>query len=86
MLCLSELPFDVAKPETDKYKAEMINRLTDKSYVINSENDKTIHPVLLCILRNALARYPEYEYIKDRQPYVGGDGRLHFDMRKDGLQ
>ncbi len=81
-LCLSELPFEFAKSEIEKYKAEMLNWLTNKSCVMNSEQDKTIHPVLLCILRNVLAKYPEYTYIKDRQPYLNEkDGRLFFNMR-----
>ena len=80
-LCLSELPFEIAKPEIEKHKYEMINWLTNKSCVMNSDNDKMIHPVLICILRNVLSRYPEYEYIKERQPYVNKkDGRLYFDM------
>ena len=81
-LCLSELPFEIAKPELEKYKGEMLNRLCNKSCVMNSEHDKTIHPVLICMLRNNLARYPEYAYIKDRQPYVSDkDERLHFNMK-----
>ncbi len=91
-LCLSELPFDTAKPEIEKDKPEMLNLLTKKSYVMNSDGDKTMHPVLLCILRNALAKYPEYSYIKDRQPYVKTpgngkagekDGRLYFDFSRE---
>lgn len=79
-LCLSELPFELAKPEVDKYKREMADWLEHKSCVMNSEHDQTIHPVLLCILRNNLARYPEYAHIKDRQPYINEkDGRLYFD-------
>ncbi len=78
-LCLSELPFEIAKPELEKYKGEMLNWIYNKSCVMNSENDKMIHPVLFCILRNNLARYPEYAHIKDRQPYVNDkDGRLYF--------
>lgn len=80
-LCLSEMPFDIAYPEIEKYKDEIRNRLINRSYVMNSEKDKQIHPVILCILRNILAKYPEYEYIKARQPYVNEkDGRLYFDM------
>ena len=82
-LCLSELTFETAKPEIDKYKNEMLNRLSNRSYVMNSDNDKNIHPVILCILRNIISKYPEYEYIKDRQPYIKEkDGRLYFDMSK----
>lgn len=82
-LCLSELPFHLAQPEIEKYKGEMLNWLTNKSCVMHSETDKTIHPVILCMLRNTLARYPEYEYMKDRQPYIDEkDGRLHFHMAR----
>ena len=80
-LCLSELQFETAKPEIDQYKDEMVNWLKNKNCVMNSEQDKTIHPVLFCILRNILCKYPEYEYIKDREPYVNiKDGRLYFDI------
>ncbi len=82
-LYLSELPFELAKPEVDKYKREMAHWLDYKSCVMNSESDRIIHPTLLCILRNNLARYPEYAHIKDRQPFVSErDGRLHFDTEK----
>ena len=68
-LCLSELPFEIAEPEILK------------SAVMNSEHDKTVHPVLLCSLRNCLCRFPEYAHIKNIHPYVSDkDGRLHFDM------
>lgn len=80
-LCLSELPLNLAKSEIEQYKDEMVNWLKNKSCVMNREQDKTIHPVLFCILRNMLCNYPEYKYIKDRMPYVEEkDGRLHFDM------
>ncbi len=80
-LCLSELPFELAEPEILKYKNQMLPWLTTKSMVMNSEHDKTVHPVLICSLRNCLCRLPEYAYIKDIQPYVNEkDGRLHFDM------
>lgn len=80
-LCLSERSFEIAKPEIDKYKMEMLNRLRNRSCVMNSENDKNIHPVILCVLRNNIAKYAEYNYIKDRQPYIKEkDGRLYFDM------
>lgn len=83
-LCLSELPFEFAKYEIEKYKGEMPNRLNNKSCVMNSDSDKMMHSVLLCILRNALSKYLEYAYIKDRQPYVSKkDRRLYFEMRRD---
>lgn len=80
-LCLSELPVQIAKPEILKYKDEMLTRLTNKSYVMNSEHDKTVHPILICSLRNCLCRFSEYAHIKDIQPYVSDkDGRLHFNL------
>ena len=56
---MSELPVELAKTDADRYKREMANWLEHKSCVMNSESDRIIHPVLLCILRNNLARYPE---------------------------
>lgn len=80
-LCLSELPFEIAESEINKYKEEIMPWLTTKSAVMNSEHDKTIHPVLIGMLRNLMSRYPEYTHIKERQPYISErDGRLHFDM------
>lgn len=80
-LCLSELPFDIAEPNILKYKNEILTQL-NRSYVMNSENDKTIHPVLICIIRNVMARLPQYVYIKNRQPYINEkDGRLYLDMQ-----
>lgn len=82
-LCLSELPFEIAKPEIEKNKEEILDLLVNKSYAVNSERDKIIYPVVLCMLRNIIAKYPEYTYIMDRTPYMGvKDGRLRFDMGK----
>ena len=78
-LCLSELPLRIAAPELIRLADELAARL-QKSYVMKSENDKTHNPVLLCVLRNCLARLPMYEHIKNRQPFISEkDGRLHFD-------
>lgn len=82
-LCLSELPFEIARSEIEKYKGEMENWLKNKSCMMNSEHDKTVHPVLLCSLRNCLCRFSEYQYIKNRQPYISEkDGRLYFHMNE----
>lgn len=54
-LCLSELPDELALPEISLYRDEVLARIT-KSFVMNSESDRTVHPVLLCILRNMLAK------------------------------
>lgn len=80
-LCLSELPFEIAEPNILRYKNEILTQLT-RSCVMNSEGDRTIHPVIMCAIRNVIARLPEYEYIKNREPYVDEkDGRLYFNMQ-----
>jgi hypothetical protein len=80
-LSLSEIPFSLAESEILKYKGEMLPWLTTKSCVMNSEHDKTAHPVILCVLRNCLVRFPEYSHIKEIQPFVSKkDGRLHFNL------
>ena len=85
-LCLSEMQSEIALPEIQKYKNEFINRLSNKSCVMNNENNQVHNPVLYCVLRNCLSRLPEYAYIKDRQPYVNEkDGRLYFDMRSESM-
>jgi hypothetical protein len=79
-LCLSELPFEIAEPEISRYKERIVHQIT-RSSVMNSESDITNHPVMICMLRNYLCRFPNYAYIKDRQPYINEkDGRLYFDM------
>lgn len=83
-LCLSEMPSALAISEIDNYKDEMLNRLNNKSCVMNSIQDKIIHPVLLFIVRNNITRYPEYEYIKEREPFISDkDGRLYFNMKQE---
>ena len=85
-LCLSELPFTFAEPEIQRYKDKIIIQLS-RSSVMNSENDKINHPVMICAIRSVLARLSEYAYIKDRQPYISDkDGRLHFDMEKEAAK
>lgn len=81
-LCLSELPFDLAKPYTDPHLPEMLKWLEHKGMVMHSEHDTTVHPMLMHMLRNNVCRYPEYGHIKGRKPYIREkDGRICFDMR-----
>ena len=77
-LCLSELP--AAIPEIIYYKNDLLKQI-NRSCVMNSEHDKYAHPLCICIVRNCLARLPEYEYIKECKPYISDkDNRLHFNM------
>ena len=79
-LCLSELPFSIAEPEILKYEDEFLKQL-NISCVMNSEHDKETHLMLICVVRNCLSRLSQYEYIKDRLPFVNPkDNRLCFDM------
>ena len=79
-LCLSELPLPLAEPEILRYRDRIVGQLS-RSSVMNSENDKTNHPVMICAIRNTLSRLTEYAYIQHRTPYVSEkDNRLHFDM------
>ena len=77
-LCLSELPYDLVKQEIDGYLPEIMSWLTTKSATMNSDTDRTIHPVLLCMLRNLVANMPEYAHIRSMQPHISErDGRLY---------
>lgn len=81
-LCLSEAPLPLAEEELRRSLPPMLHWLNDRSFVMHSEHDRTVHPTLACMLRNAVSRCPEYGFIRDRQPYVSQrDGRLCFDMK-----
>ena len=78
-LILSDMPLDIAEPEIYRQKELIIEQL-NRSYLVKSG----IEDVLLYVMRNALARLPEYAYIKDRKPYVDDkNGRLRFDMERN---
>jgi len=75
-LILSDMPLDIAQPEIVRQKEHIVDHL-NRSYLIKSGNED----VALYAMRNALARLPEYSYIKERKPYVNEkNGRLQFDM------
>ena len=73
-LILSEMPYDIAEPEILRQKETILDHI-NRSYVIKSGNED----ILLYVMRNTLARLPEYSYIKDRRPYNDEkSGRLRF--------
>ena len=79
-LCLSEMPMEIAASEIERHKKELLEKLR-RSYVMHSEHDKTVHPVVLCMLRNLMARLPEYRWVGERQIAVSPkDGRLRLDL------
>jgi len=82
-LCLSELPYDVAERGLLIYKDEILDKLK-KSVPMKTERNKINQPVLYYVMRNCLIRFPEFEHIKNRHPYINAkDGRLHFDVEHE---
>lgn len=82
-LCLSEMPMEVAGPEIEKHRENLERRLR-RSLVMNREPDRTVHPVILCMVRNLMARLPEYHWVKGRGVYVSPkDGRLRLDLSEE---
>ena len=79
-LILSDMPIEIAEPEILRQRGVIID-LLNRSYIKKSENDD----IPLYVMRNALARLPEYSYIKNRQPYIDEkSGRLRFTMDDKG--
>jgi len=75
-LSLSDMPYDIAEPEIYHQKEHIIAQLS-RTYPLKNENDD----IPLYVMRNALARLPEFAYIKARRPYIDKKtGRLKFDM------
>jgi len=75
---LSEMPIDIALPEILRQKEAIIDHI-NRSYVIKNGNED----ILLFVMRNVLARLPEYSDIKDRKPYVNArTNRLQFNIEQ----
>ena len=75
-LILSDMPYDIAEREIHSQKDQIIEQLS-RTYLIKNESDD----IPLYAMRNALARLPEFSYIKDRRPYIDEKTkRLCFDM------
>ena len=80
-LILSDMPFEIAEPEILKQKEYIIDKL-NQSYLIKTGNED----IPLYVMRNTLARLPEFSYIKNRKPHVSEkSGRLQFNMERDEL-
>ena len=75
-LCLSDMPFDIAEKEISRQKDAILYQLNQR-HLAKGENAD----IPLYVMRNTLARLPEFSYIKNRQPYIDEKtGRLRFDM------
>ncbi len=83
-LCLSEMPLQLALPEIDKHRKRLEEKLR-RSYVMNSPQDRAVHPVVLCMLRNLFARLPAYSWLQNREPYINEkDHRLYLPLSPAG--
>ena len=75
-LILSDMPFDIAEPEILRQKEYILDHI-NRSYLVKTGDED----VLLCVMRNTLARLPEFSYIKDRKPFINvKTGRLQFNL------
>jgi len=75
-MILSDMPEEFALPEIQRQKEHILGQL-QLSYLIKTGNED----ILLCVMRNALARLPEFSYIKNHKPYTDEKtGRLKFDV------
>jgi hypothetical protein len=72
------MPFEIAEPEILRQREIIIEHL-NRRYLVKTENDD----IPLYVMRNALARLPDYSHIKDRKPYIDEkSGRLRFNIDK----
>jgi len=73
-LILSDMPQEIALPEIQRQKEIILDHI-NRSYIIKNKSED----ILLYVMRNTLARLPEYAHIKNRQPYIDEkSGRLRF--------
>jgi hypothetical protein len=93
-LTLSELPLAIAAPEIKHYitnqevgsKHVSLPQLLNKSFTLQSDHDRYASPFGMYVMRNCLSRLEEYEYLKERKPYISDrDGRLHFDTEASDM-
>ncbi|MEN6355700.1 MAG: hypothetical protein ABFD83_01300 [Armatimonadota bacterium] len=78
-LTLTDIDLPIAISEIKRYEPVLVHHLT-RSYSYNIEYDKLYNPIAKYIVRNCLARLPEYNHIREIEGYAGGDGRFHFDF------
>jgi hypothetical protein len=75
-LILSDIPFDIAEPEIQRQKETILDHISRKYPSKKGNEDLPLY-----VMRNALARLPEYSHIKSRNPCIDEKtGKWHFDM------
>ena len=80
-LTLTDINLPIAISEIKRYEPILVHHLS-RSASYNLEYDKIYNPIAIYIVRNCLARLPEYHHIKEIEGYAGSDGRFHFDLVK----
>ena len=75
-LILTDLPFEIAEPELRREQTKIIEQL-NRQITIKTGNEE----ILYYVMRNALARLPEYKYLENREPYINAkNGKLCFEV------
>ena len=78
-LTLTDVQAPIAISEIKRYESLLIHHLS-RSYSYQNAYDRVYNPIAKYIVRNCLARLPEYQHIKGIEGYAGSDGRFHFDF------
>lgn len=75
-LCLSQMPFDLAKEQIHRQRDLLIEHLS-RTYLNKNNADE----IPLYVARNTLAQLADFAYIKDRRPFADEkSGRLRFTL------
>jgi hypothetical protein len=78
-LTLTDIQLPMAVSEIERYRTALV-KVISRTYTYTSEYDRLYNPIAGYIVRNCLARLPEYHHIKDIQGHAGSDGRFRFDV------
>jgi len=76
-LCLSELPYELAGREINKYKNDML-AIAKQGMTMYTEEDKILAAIKIHIIKNCISRLPEYESIRNIQP-TENDRRIYLE-------
>ncbi|HAN20620.1 MAG: hypothetical protein A2Y15_06600 [Clostridiales bacterium GWF2_36_10] len=81
-LCFSEMPIELAESKIIRYKDELLKHI-NRSFVMNSEQNKNMSYLCKYIVRNCLSKLDDYAFLQNRDPYINEkDGRLYFPVEK----
>jgi len=80
-LTLTDVQVPTAISEIRRYEALLVRHLS-RSYSYQNAYDRVYNPIAKYIVRNCLARLPEYQHIRGIEGHEGNDGRFHFDFAR----